>query len=172
MKKKFTLLLLIVLIFTMTACGSNEVKDESKKENSTNQSTKIDNSVEPNPVELAFHPATTSNYATIKVDSKIKMDDTSAWLGLVPSGKDYITELEADEVDIIWWSLEPRESDSDPYVWACDFESVEDGKYDVVVATSDDENVGYIAIQLSMEKKGDKITFDYTNAKIKERPTK
>lgn len=172
MKKKFTLLLLIVLIFTMTACGSNEVKDESKKENSTNQSTKIDNSVEPNPVELAFHPATTSNYATIKVDSKIKMDDTSAWLGLVPSGKDYITELEADEVDIIWWGLEPRESDSDPYVWACDFESVEDGKYDVVVATSDDENVGYIAIQLSMEKKGDKITFDYTNAKIKERPTK
>lgn len=173
MKKKIILLLVVaVLTITMTACGSKEVKDEPKKENNTvqNEKTNIENGV--NSVELVFHPATTSNYATVKVDSKIKMDDTSAWLGLVPQGKDYITELEADEVDIIWWGLEPRENDDDPYVWACDFETVDDGKYDVVIATSDDENVGYVVIQLSMEKKGDKITFDYENAKIKERPTK
>lgn len=177
MKKKLTLLFLIMLLFGMTACGSKEVKEDSKKDSTNTQSTNTQNTntnneVGMNQVEKVFHPATTANYATVKVDSSIKMDDESAWLGLVPQGKDYRTELEADDVDIIWWGLEARESENDPYVWACDFESVEDGKYDVVIATSDDENVGYVVIQLSMEKKGDKISFDYANAVIKERPTK
>ena len=97
------------------------------------------------------------------------MDDDSAWLGLCPEGTDYITELEADEADVIWFYSEPRE-DGDPYVYACDFSGVEDGTYALVVTTSDDASVGYVVIQLSMTKDGDSLTFDYSNARIKERP--
>lgn len=169
MKKKLSVVLMVVVLLTMTACGTKTNSEEGK---TTTNSSNGQVNVGTNSVSDVFQPETSANYATVKVDSKIKMDDTSAWLGLVPSGKDYITELEADEVDIIWWSLESREEETDPYVWKCNFEDVEDGKYDVVIATSDDENVGYVVIQLSVEKKGDNIKFDLSNAKIKERPTK
>lgn len=179
MKKITTLVFAGMMIFALAACGKKSGEDKQSSTNSQagtttsvqNEQTDIQqNNVEVNPVELLFHPATSGNYATIKVDSSVKMDDTSAWLGLCPTGKNYVTELEADEVDVIWFALEPRESEADPYVWACDFESVEDGTYALVVTTSDDENVGYVAIQLTMTKNGDKLTFDFENAQLKERP--
>lgn len=181
MKKVIALVLAGMMVLTLAACGGKkESSDNAQDKPSTptavtgNQTSDVSETqstaVDVNPVELLFHPATMGNYATVKVDSSVKMDDESAWLGLCPAGKDYITELEADDVDVIWFSLEPRETENDPYVWACDFESVDDGTYALVVATSDDENVGYIAIQLTMVKNGDSLTFDYSNAKLKERP--
>lgn len=194
MKKIVAFALVSIMVFAMTACGkeaadNNQTSNDSQKETVSsvqeNENGKNENNenneaganneteqgnVEVNPVMLLFHPATSGSYATIKVDSSVKMDDTSAWLGLCPAGKDYITELEADDADVIWFALDARETDDDPYVWACDFEPVEDGTYALVVATSDDENVGYIAIQLTMTKNGDSLTFDYDNAKLNERP--
>lgn len=183
MKKLFALLLVTMMVFSLVACGGD------KKEKSTNasvtkaanntDSTSTDNGngenqVATNPVQDVFHAATSSAtgaYATIKVSADVKMDDTTAWLGLCPAGKDYITELEADEVDVIYFYAEYRE-DGDPYVFACDFENVEDGTYALIVATSDDENVGYVVIQLTMTKSGDKLSFDFENAKLKQRPSK
>lgn len=190
MKKIVASILTGMMILSMTACGTASSSDSGAASSSTStttstttssnadstsnagDSTESDVPANVNPVELMFFPKTSGSYATIKIDAtKVTMDDESAWLGLVPAGKDYVTELEADEVDVIWFSLEGgREDDSDPYVFACDFESVEDGRYALVVATSDDENVGYIAIQLEMVKDGDSLTFDYSNAQIKERP--
>lgn len=175
MKKK--ILLTCLLAMSLVACGTK--KDETTKpdnevsttENSTQ--TENNNASTTNQVESVFSPATsaaTGAYATIKISSEVKMDDESAWLGLCPTGKDYITEAEADEVDVVWYNADYRENDSDPYVFACDFSDVEDGTYALVVATSDNEEVGYIAIQLEMTKNGDKLTFDYSNAKLKERP--
>lgn len=180
MKKFFTFILVSAMALSMVACGDGKKKSSSKDNDSSKPDDKVtieDNGnteVEQNPVEMVFHPATSADtgaYATIKVSADIKMDDTSAWLGLCPEGKDYITELEADDVDVIWFNYADRE-EGEPYVYACDFSSVEDGTYALVVATSDDENVGYVVIQLSMTKAGEKLTFDYTNAKIKERPAK
>lgn len=177
MKKRITLLAAGMMAFALTACGQKPASDSVASDDSqksevvaTQETTNEQSNVEINPVELLFHPATAGCYATIKVDPSVKMDDESAWLGLCPAGKDYITELEADDVDVIWFSVDYRETDEDPYVWACDFESVEDGTYALVIATSDDENVGYVAIQLAMEKKGDTISFDFENAQLKERP--
>lgn len=177
MKKFLSVLLTGVLVLSFAACaskaGKNSSDDTTKKPttaassgNQTGVITKNENDV-----DMIFHPATSGSYATIKIDSRVQFDDETAWLGLVPAGKDYITELEADDVDVIWFNYDTRE-DGDPYVFACDFESVEDGRYALVVTSSDDENVGYVVIQLAMEKKGDKLTFDYTNAKWKERPEK
>lgn len=182
MKKLFKLALVCAMVLSMAACGDSK---KSSTANETNSSKPADNTAtttagndssapDVNPVELVFHPATSSAtgaYATVKVSADIKMDDESAWLGLCPEGKDYITEAEADEVDIIYYYAEARE-EGDPYVFACDFEDVEDGTYALTISTSDDESVGYVVIQLSMTKAGDKLTFDYSNAKIKERPAK
>lgn len=181
MKKHLALILAGVMAFSVAACGKGTDESSAKP---SEEGSKVTSSAEKpaqnggeiavNPVETLFRPSTSSAvgaYATIKVSADVKMDDESAWLGLCPTGKDYITELEADEVDVIWYNYEARE-EGDPYVFACDFESVEDGTYALVVATSDDENVGYVVIQLEMTKKGEELSFDYTNAKLKERPAK
>lgn len=179
--KKFTSLILVgALALSLTACGSTATESNQSTTGSnasstaatTNQNANSQNTIEPNEVELKFHPATSGSYATIKVDSSVRMDDESAWLGLCPEGKDYITELEADDVDVVWFNADAREEDSNPYVFACDFGDVEDGTYALVVCTSDDENIGYVAIQLTMEKKGESLKFDFSNAKVKERPAK
>lgn len=182
MKKKLAIVLATIMVLSLTACGSsaNEGSQTSSAAGTTSTTSGTTGHAETSqgvsiglsPVEAAFHPATSGSYATIKVDSSVPMDDETGWLGLCPAGKDYITELEADEVDEIWFNYDTREADTDPYVFACDFEPVADGTYALVVATSDDENVGYVVIQLTMEKKGDKLTFDYSDAKLKERPAK
>lgn len=178
MKKAFAIFLAVSTVLSLAACGGKKPSEESN--NNVASSTQQEqgapapgsNSQEINPVESIFHPGTSSAtgaYATIKVSAEIKMDDESGWLGLCPAGKDYITESEADDVDVIWFNYEARE-EGDPYVYACDFESVEDGTYALVVTSSDDESVGYVIIQLEMTKKGDELTFDFENAKLKERP--
>ena len=173
MKKFLSFTLACLSALVLTACGSSsDVSENTNNTSSGNNENVQQSESEANPVSSIFHPAVSGSYATIKIDSSVKMDDTSAWLGLCPSGKDYITELEADDVDVIWFAMDARENETDPYVYACDFESVEDGTYALVVATSDDENVGYVAIQLSMEKKGDNLNFDFSDAKIKDRPSK
>lgn len=176
MKKTFIMALACIMAVLLAACGAP--KDNPSSSN-TEVSAPADNSSQAentdsalNPVETLFFPATSpadGAYATIKVSNEVKMDDESAWLGLCPAGKDYITELEADDVDVIWFNADARE-ENDPYVFACDFSTVEDGTYALVVATSDDENVGYVAIQLEMTKDGDKLSFDFANAQLKERP--
>lgn len=175
MKKLIIFLMVGIIVLSMAACGSKGSSLTGDAEKTKAESSKSESSeVERNPVESVFFPATSSEtgaYATIKVSKDVKMDDESAWLGLCPAGKDYITEIEADDVDVIWFNADARE-ENDPYIFACDFSSVEDGKYALVVATSDDENVGYIVIQLEMSKKGDKLDFDFENAKLKERPAK
>lgn len=193
MKKVIVFLMVAVLALAIVGCGKKESNAKSQDNNSnapqTTQSEQNGQSEnndqnpqnEPadtnavNPVELVFHPATstaTGAYATIKVSADIKFDDESAWLGLCPAGKDYVTELEADDVDVIWYNADATENETDPHVFSCDFTDVADGTYALVVATSDDENVGYIVIQLEMTKQGDTLTFNYDNAKIKERPEK
>lgn len=195
MKKIITLVLICAMALSMVACGGKKESSDNKGDstpsststsdatdtapNNTDSSnnTPDDSSNSPvdvNPVELLFFPKTSADadaYATIKVSADVKMDDESAWLGLCPAGKDYITEAEADDADVIWFGLEGRE-DGDPYVFSCDFESVADGTYALVVATSDDAEVGYVVIQLSMTKAGEELKFDFTNAKLNERPAK
>ncbi len=188
MKKFITATLVSMLILALTACGKSS-DDTSKPTSAPNSTatptgevttTPTDAPIDVsgpsvpglNPVEQVFHPASSGVYATIKVDASIKFDDTSAWLGLCPAGKRYITELEADEVDIIYFYADSRMEESDPYVFACDFEDVEDGTYALVVTTSDDAAIGYVVIQAEMTKLGGKLVFDFANAVINERPAK
>lgn len=176
--KKTALFVLFILIITLAITGCTKKQSDSENSNvidNGNNNVINNGGIELNSVEQIFHPATSSAtgaYATIKVSSDIKFDDNTAWLGLCPAGKDYITELEADDVDVIWYNAEAKENEKDPHVFACDFSDVDDGTYALVVTSSDDENIGYVIIQLEMTKKGETLAFNYDNAKIKERPAK
>lgn len=184
MKKIIAAILVCLMMVSLASCAlgngisntaSGEQNNPTTQSGQNGQNNDQSGTLTPNPVELVFHPATSPDagaYATIKISSDIKFDDSTAWLGLCPAGKDYITELEADDVDVIWYNEEGREEESDPHVFACDFSDVEDGTYALVVTTSDDENIGYVVIQLEMTKSGDTLTFNYENAQIKERPAK
>lgn len=179
MKKLFALILTLSLAFTLVACGSSNEAAAPQADNTqsteTTESTDtaaVSTAVQVNPVELVFFPATSADagaYATVKIAPEIKLED-DAWLGLCPAGKDYVTELEADEADVVWFYRDGRESDEDPSVFACDFSDIEDGTYALVVANSDNAEVGYVVIQLAMTKADNKITFDYSDAKINEQP--
>lgn len=171
MKKIVCVILAALMLLSLAACGIIPGATTPTKPVQSGSNNNNTNTPGLSPVEGAFHPAASGAYATIKIDASVKMDDESAWLGLCPAGKNYITEEEADEVDVIWFGLEARE-ENDPNVFACDFSEVEDGTYALVVATSDDENVGYIVIQLELTKAGEKLTFNYENAKLNERPAK
>ncbi len=168
MKKFLIIILACVLVLSMTACVS--LLPNSSADPSATPEQSGGNTTTLNPVETVFFPATSSftgAYATIKVSNEVDIADETAWLGLCPLGKDYVTEEEADAVDIIWFSYDWRE-EGDPYVFSCDFESVEDGTYALVVTSSDDENTGYVLIQLSMTKAGDTLSFDYTDAILRD----
>lgn len=171
MKKYLAFLLAVMMVLSLTACGGGKKPEETAAPQNTAVAGNTSETL--GVVEGLFHPATSSAtgaYATIKISSDVKLDDETAWLGLCPAGKDYITEAEADDAQVIWFYYDARE-EGDPYVYSCDFSSVEDGTYALVVNTSDDENIGYVIIQLLMTKDGDKVTFDYTDAKYNDRPS-
>ncbi len=113
--------------------------------------------------------APASDKVIVNISADVKFDDESAWLGLCPAGKDYITEADADAVDIIYFGCDAHDEGT-PHVFNCDFSSVEDGNYAVVLTSSDDESVGYVILQLGLTKIGNSVTFDYSSAKINERP--
>lgn len=170
MKKVITLILSLLIVVSLTACGSSQ--KPSSEANSNVQNSTQNTQEQTNPVQKVFKAATSSQtgaYATITLSADVKLDDTSAWLGLCPAGKNYITEEEADDVDVIWFAFDGRE-ENDPYVFSCDFSEVEDGTYALVVTSSDDGAVGYVVLQLLMTKDGEKLTFDYTDAKLNVRP--
>ena len=77
MKKVLSLLIMIVFTFTMTACGSQDVPNNNKKEDNDTPSVNIKDEVSVNPVQKVFHTAAIANYVTITVDPSIKMDDES-----------------------------------------------------------------------------------------------
>ena len=173
MKKFLALIIAGILTVSLTACGSKGSESDAS-ESAPSSSTEVQPEAKgSNPAANNFIPATSSqtpNYATIKILPTVKMDGDDAWLGLCPAGKDYITEAEADAEDIIYFYAEPKEDEKDSTVFACDFESVEDGTYALVVCTSDDESIGYVAIQMNMTKKNGELTFDYDSAQLRERP--
>ncbi len=107
------------------ACGAkkDDASANAAKPGNEAAAPAANTAVDVNPVETVFFPAVSSEtgaYATIKVSADVELDDNTAWLGLCPAGTDYITELEADEVDVVWFYPDDRE-EGEAYIYACDF---------------------------------------------------
>ncbi len=149
---------------------TTEKYNNGKAEDTT--AAEADNTEPATEIEKLFVPvssAPASDKVIVNIAADVKFDDETGWLGLCPAGKDYITEAEADDADVIWFGFDAHDEGT-PYVFNCDFSSVEDGNYAVVLTSSDDESVGYVILQLGLTKNGNSVTFDYSDAKINERP--
>lgn len=164
MKKTIVLLLTAVMILSMAACGEKPADNggTSQGEPVSQQTSDSVGGEELSRIETMMSVDASGANVIITVSGELKLEQ-DAWLGLCPTGKTYITEEEADDVDVIWFAYDGREEGT-PYVFDCDFSDIDDGTYALVLTNSDDAAIGYVVLQLQMTKESDGVTFDYKNA--------
>ncbi len=95
--------------------------------------------------------------------------EADSWMGVVPAGKVYATEPEADEDDITYvypgnyWDKPAGE----PYEFRfsdVDIEWIEDGEYAMVLCDGDEE--GAVILQFPITIKGAAITPDFSKLRV------
>lgn len=177
MKKKIGIIAIaLAFLLVVAGCGNSkdEAKDEAKKDTST--SVVVTESTT-EPAETVTHDALDNKAAVISttsdtVEFKVAlgyplMED--AWLGFVPTGTMFKTEAEADEEDFLYVYCSNYDFDgATSYLFEFDKEqidSIEDGSYDLVLCSSDNEEVGRIMFQIGIDKQGDNLTLDFANEK-------
>lgn len=172
MKKLLALTLIMVMALSFAACSGAKDADETATEPpqttdfSTN-TTSIDKSdivVDADKNDVAME--TEAEYIVFNVDLGFKLE-SDAWLGVIPTGTIYENEVDADDVDILYTYCENLDADgavSHRFAFEKEyFYGIEDGIYDMVLCSSDDEEIGKVLLQIGMEKNGDKIVLDYEN---------
>ena len=93
----------------------------------------------------------------------------NAWLGLVPAGKEYVTEEEADEVDIFWvgpdnYSGKSADENYKFSFYGEDIASIEDADYIMVLCDNDDG--GKVILQFPLTKSGVELIPDFSKLKV------
>lgn len=161
MKKALILLLTLVLIVSLTSCGKTENGSEAESAPTVSSSYSVR--------DVLSISLSESLKGSARLSHRVELDDSSAWLGLCPAGRDYLSEEEAEEAAIVRYTFEMRPGDSFDEV-PVNFGLVEDGTYALVVATSDEPGIGYVVIQVEMTKTDNRCTFRYEDGKINERP--
>ncbi|MBO4927450.1 MAG: hypothetical protein J5379_04280 [Clostridiales bacterium] len=92
-----------------------------------------------------------------------------AWMGIVPAGKDYKKEVDADEVDVLY--VYPSNMDkkaSEKYRFEFydeDVEGLDDGKYSMVLCNTDEDS-GKVLLQFPIEIKGKEIIPDFSKITV------
>lgn len=172
MKKILALALVMAMAISFAACGSKNGNDETTTESTqaqTNEPTqnsdvpKVDNLAED-----AIGLETEAEYIVFNASLDFKLE-SDAWLGVIPTGTIYENEVDADAVDVAYVYCENFDMDgavSHRFAFEKDtLLDIEDGTYDLVLCSSDNEEIGKVLLQIGMEKSGDKITLDYENNK-------
>ena len=92
-----------------------------------------------------------------------------AWMGIVPAGKEYKKEVDADEVDIYYCyvaNFEKKASEKYKFEFSVsDIEGLDDGKYSIVLCNTD-EDTGKVLLQFPAEIKGKEIIPDFSQIKV------
>lgn len=173
MKKLLALALVMVMGISFVACSKNAEEPESTTVPTQAQTTEV--------------PSTTSSVGESKdIDEKdVAMEtedefvvfnasldfqiESDAWIGVIPTGTIYKNEVDADAVDIAYTYCENLDMDgavSHRFAFEKNyFNDIEDGTYDLVLCSSDNEEIGKVLLQIGMEKNGEQITLDYENSK-------
>lgn len=166
-KTSIFLALSIILILTVTACGKKPADNTVSADgnSSTNSATAIQTNTKNG--EVTYGTEGESVVFTASLD--FKLDDSTAWLGIIPTGIKYEKEADADNVDIIY-CYASNYDDENKKNYRFEFEktmffAIGDGTYDMVLTSSDDENIGKVLLQIGIEIKGETITLDFENQK-------
>lgn len=177
MKKRFIFAALsLALMLAMTGCTNTNIpaKDDDNVTNSSKDDRDDDDKDRDSDSEnnsskssdLKFE--TEAEYLVFNVNIAFEIE-SDAWLGVIPTGTIYEKEVDADEVDIVYTYCENYGFDgATSYRFAFEKDyllGIEDGTYDLVLCSSDNEEIGKVLFQIGLEKKGDEITLDYENEK-------
>ena len=172
MKKILIAILVLAMAFALAACGAkpgsgtNNDGPENPGSNSGSNSGSLNTDNYDVSDKIGF--TKDGEYVVFKVNGQFELTD-SAWMGIVPAGFDYKTEVEADEVDILYeypWEFESMKA-GDDYLFKFDtysIENIEDGNYIMVLSDNDDE--GALVLQFPIVIKGAEITADFSKLKI------
>ena len=103
------------------------------------------------------------------VDPSFKLH-TYSWMGIVPAGKAYKTEGEADEVDIIWMNPDAfEEGQTAPAKFVFDnndIEGVGNGDYIMVLCENDDDEASKVYLYFPITINGSTLTADLSKLVI------
>lgn len=95
------------------------------------------------------------------VPAKYKLE-SDAWLGIVPEGKVYLSERDADDDDIYYvYSENYNDENRTDYKFFYDknsIQNIDDGQYNLILCSSDDESVGKVLFQIQIHIKDNMIT--------------
>lgn len=167
-KTAYLLTLLMILTLTLTACGKKDAAGNGTA-NGGNASKSGTVTAQAGDKDDTVSYGTEGEIVVFTVSSDLKLDDSSAWLGIIPTGTKYEKEVDADEVDMVY-CYAANYDDENKKNYRFEFEKeyffgVGDGIYDMVLTSSDDESIGKVLLQIGIEIKGDKITLDFENKK-------
>jgi ABC-type Fe3+-hydroxamate transport system substrate-binding protein len=109
------------------------------------------------------------NKIVFTIDSSFKLKPNS-WLGIVPAGRDYKTEGEADEVDLIWINPDTyEEGQTTPFKFTYDNEDlarIGNGEYIMVLCENDDDPDSKVFLYFPVKITGIIITADLSKLVI------
>lgn len=113
---------------------------------------------------------TSENGKTIfTVDPSFKILPNS-WMGIVPAGKEYKTEGEADEVDLLWVNPDAfEEGQTTPAKFVFDnndFEGTGNGDYIMVLCENDDDEASKVYFYFPVTINGSTLTADLSKIVI------
>lgn len=182
MKKRVLIITTVLVAALLVAgCGKSDSKKKGDKDKDKEEETKVEETEAPETSQeslgaVEIDPEEDASVGMEKVNSQVIFTvsrdleiEEDAWLGVVPTGKVYKTELEADDEDIVYTYAENYldETNAD-YRFVFDeeyFFSFEDGTYDMVLCSSDNGDIGKVLIQVGIEKTGNNVVIDYANEK-------
>ena len=167
MKRFILVFLVLVMMIALIGCGAKPGNDA---QNSGNPNSGSSGSGSPSNggVSDQIGLSKEGEFLVFKVSPTIKLDENS-WLGIVPAGKEYRNEADADEVDIYWTypeNFNDRKAD-EAYIFRIDtanVEGIEDGSYSMVLCDNDDE--GLVILQFPIVIKGANLTADLSKLKV------
>ncbi len=169
MKKTVIFLTLVMMVMlTLTACKKNSAAgDDTTAGGTSSENGKAAEQANDRNDEVTYGIQDGTVVFTASLD--FKLEDSSAWLGVIPTGTKYEKEADADDVDMLYCYVSNYDDETkSSYRFEFDkeyFHGIGDGTFDMVLTSSDNGEIGKVLLQIGIEIKGEKITLDFENRK-------
>jgi len=158
---KLVSIVLAAALMASALCACASKKGGDKNTPATTAAAAGDSNAQATDNRVKFASENGKTIFTFDPSFKIKQN---SWLGVVPTGKDYKNEGEADEVDLIWINPDKYEDgQTTPFKFTYDnndLASIGDGDYLMVLCEDDDDESSKVFLSFPITIKGTSITVD------------
>ena len=179
MKKPVIAILVASMALTLLGCSNSTVQTEretdpaveTQAEQTTTTATESETVAETTTAALSgpeVKAEMSNGRITFEISSNVELTD-KAWLGLVPVGKDYVTESEAKTDCVFWVRVErlDKKKDTEPYVFIYSGEDIAmlpQGDFTMVLCDTEDN--GKVVLQFPATVSGADIKCDLDKMKV------